>query len=210
VIERLNQFADPNAIIVTDVGQNQMWAAQYCQYRYPRQFLSSGGLGTMGFGLPAAMGAALGNPKTQVICIAGDGGIQMNIQELATCSINRIPVKILVLNNSYLGMVRQWQDLFWDKKYSRVCLRQTPDCPPECRGSRDDCPGGYLPDLVKVAEANGMRGFRATCKAEVDKVLKKGLTEKGPVLMEFFINREENVYPMVSAGKPLTEIMMGD
>ena len=210
VIERLNQFADPNAIVVTDVGQNQMWAAQYCQYRYPRKFLSSGGLGTMGFGLPAAMGAALGNPQTQVICIAGDGGIQMNIQELATCSINRIPVKILVLNNNFLGMVRQWQDLFWDKKYSRVCLRQNPDCPSECRGPSDDCPGGYLPDLVKVAEANGMRGFRATGKAEVDQVLTQGLAEKGPVLMEFFINREENVYPMVSAGKPLTEIMMGD
>jgi acetolactate synthase-1/2/3 large subunit len=210
VIERLNQFADPNSIVVTDVGQNQMWAAQYCHYRYPRTFLSSGGLGTMGFGLPAAMGAALGNPKTQVVCIAGDGGIQMNIQELATCSINRIPVKILVLNNSYLGMVRQWQDLFWDKKYSRVCLRQTPDCPPECRGPKDDCPGGYLPDLVRVAEANGMRGYRAAGKAEVDKVLKKGLAEKGPVLMEFFINREENVYPMVSSGKPLSEIMMGD
>ncbi|MDO9548552.1 MAG: biosynthetic-type acetolactate synthase large subunit [Candidatus Marinimicrobia bacterium] len=210
VIERLNEFVNNDAIIVTDVGQHQMWSALYCHYRHPRKFLSSGGLGTMGFGLPAAMGAAVANPDTQVVCISGDGGIQMNIQELATCAINRIPVKVIVLNNFYLGMVRQWQDLFWDKKYSQVCLQQTPDCPDECRGPSGNCPPQYLPDLVKVAEANGMIGYRAKTNAEVDEVLKKGLAEEGPVLMEFFVNREENVFPMVSAGKPLSDMMTGD
>ncbi len=210
VIERLNEFTNTDSIIVTDVGQHQMWSALYCHYRHPRKFLSSGGLGTMGFGLPAAMGAAVANPDTQVICISGDGGIQMNIQELATCAINRIPVKVIVLNNSYLGMVRQWQDLFWKKRYSRVCLMETPDCPDECHGPQGDCPKKYIPDLVKVSEANGMRGYRAENKDEVDKVLQKGLSDDGPVLMEFFVNREENVFPMVSAGKPLSEMMMGD
>ena len=210
VIERLNEFINNDAIIVTDVGQQQMWSALYCHYRHPRKFLSSGGLGTMGFGLPAAMGAAVANPGTQVVCISGDGGIQMNIQELATCAINRIPVKVVVLNNFYLGMVRQWQDLFWDKKYSRVCLLQTPDCPDECRGPSGNCPPKYLPDLVKIAEANGMNGYRAKTRTEVDEVLKMGLADEGPVLMEFFVNREENVFPMVSAGKSLSDMMIGD
>lgn len=210
VLEEINKVIDPSAILVTDVGQNQMWAALHCHHRQPRKFLTSGGLGTMGFGLPAAMGAAIANPGTQVVCIAGDGGIQMNIQELATCSINRIPVKIVVLNNAYLGMVRQWQELFWEKRYSRVCLMQGPDCPEECQGPRDDCPQLYIPDLVKVAEANGMRGFRANTQAEVPETLRKGLAEEGPVLMEFSIKREENVFPMVSAGKPLTDIIIGE
>jgi len=210
VIERLNSVIDKDAILVTDVGQNQMWSALHYNYRYPRKFLSSGGLGTMGFGLPAAMGAAFGNPDTQVVCISGDGGIQMNIQEFATCAINRIPVKIIVLNNAYLGMVRQWQDLFWNKRYAQVCLQRGPDCPDECHGSDENCPTNYLPDLVKVAEANGMTGYRAKTKTEVDEVLKRGLAEEGPVLMEFFVNREENVFPMVSAGKPLSDMMTGE
>lgn len=210
ILEEINKVIDPDAILVTDVGQNQMWAALHCHHRHPRKFLTSGGLGTMGFGLPAAMGAAIGNPGTQVVCVAGDGGIQMNIQELATCAINRIPVKVVVLNNTYLGMVRQWQELFWKKRYSRVCLMQGPDCPEECQGPRDDCPKLYIPDLVKVAEANSMRGFRAKTQAEVPATLKKGLAEEGPVLMEFTIKREENVFPMVSAGKPLTDIIIGE
>ncbi len=209
VIERLNEFAEKDAIIVTDVGQQQMWTALYYHHRLPRHFLSSGGLGTMGFGLPAAMGAAVANPGTQVVCIAGDGGIQMNIQELATCAINKIPVKVIVLNNAFLGMVRQWQDLFWEKRYSQTCLKHGPDCPPECRGPNGNCPPRYLPDLMKIADANGMVGYRATSKVEVDEILQKGLAEEGPVLMEFFVNREENVYPMISSGKPLTEIIMG-
>ncbi len=210
IINRLNDLIDPNAIVVTDVGQHQMWTAMFHHYRKPRHFLSSGGLGTMGFGLPAAMGAALGNPDKQVVCITGDGGIQMNIQELATCAINHFPVKVIVINNAYLGMVRQWQELFWDKKYSQVCLKRGIDCPPECRGLDENCPPDYIPDFVKVAEANSMTGFRISEPKDVDKTLKKGLDHSGPVLMEFLVSREENVFPMVSAGKPLTDIITGE
>lgn len=210
VIDALNQVIDPEAIVVTDVGQHQMWTALYHHFRKPRHFLSSGGLGTMGFGLPAAMGAALGNPDKQVVCITGDGGLQMNIQELATCAINRFPVKIIVINNAYLGMVRQWQDLFWNKKYSQVCLKRGPDCPQECRGLDEHCPPDYIPDFVKVAEANSVKGLRAAKPGEVLPTLKKGLQHTGPVLMEFLVSREENVYPMVSAGKPLTDILTGE
>lgn len=164
----------------------------------------------MGFGLPAAIGAAMGNPDKQVVCITGDGGLQMNIQELATAAINRFPVKIIVINNAYLGMVRQWQELFWDKKYSQVCLKRGPDCPPECRGLNENCPPDYIPDFVKVAEANSVKGLRASKPADVIPILKKGLEEPGPVLMEFMVSREENVLPMVSAGKPLTDIITGE
>lgn len=207
VIDRINNHIKSDSIIVTDVGQHQMWAALYCQHKKPRSFLSSGGLGTMGFGLPAAMGAAAAYPKRLVVNIAGDGSIQMNIQELATCAINKIPVKIAVLNNSYLGMVRQWQDLFWDRNYSKTCLKQNADCPEDCKGPRKDCPQLYLPDLVKVAEANGMKGLRALKPSEVDPVLKEGLATKGPVLMEFMVKSTENVYPMVPPGKSIDEII---
>ena len=164
----------------------------------------------MGYGLPAAIGAAVAHPERTVVNIAGDGSIQMNIQELATCAINEIPVKIAVLNNSYLGMVRQWQELFWEKNYSKTCLRQRPGCPEECRGPGKDCPHIYLPDLVKVAEANGLRGLRATKPSEVDPVLKEGLKINGPVLMEFMVKALENVFPMVPSGKSLDEMIKGE
>lgn len=209
VLEEVNRLVDPSAIMVTDVGQNQMWAALYYRHRYPRKFVTSGGLGTMGFGLPAAMGVAIGNPDKQVICIAGDGGVQMNIQELATCAINRIPVKLVVLNNTYLGMVRQWQELFWEKRYSRTSLTKDLDSPEDIYDQGEDGSKAYIPDLVKVAEANGMRGYRAKSQDEVEEVLRKGLAAEGPVLMEFAIRREENVFPMVAPGKPLSEIMIG-
>ncbi len=210
VVDRINLLADSNAIIVTDVGQNQMWAALYYRHRKPRLFLSSGGLGTMGFGLPAAMGAAIACPGQQVINISGDGGIQMNIQELATCAINKIPVKVIVLNNSYLGMVRQWQDLFWEKRYSGTCLKRGPDCPKNCTGPRKECPLLYIPDFVKVAEANGLKGFRATKPSDVDSTLNRGFNENGPVLMEFMVSKLENVFPMVPAGKPINQILSGE
>ena len=210
VVDRISNLVDSDAIIVTDVGQHQMWAALYYNHNKPRSFLSSGGLGTMGFGLPAAMGAAMAHPKRQVVNIAGDGGIQMNIQELATCAINRIPVKIVVLNNSFLGMVRQWQELFWKKHYSKTCLRQGPDCPQKCKGPGKDCPQIYVPDLVKVAEANRLKGLRATMPSEVDPVLEEGFKTKGPFLMEFMVKAFENVYPMVPPGGSINEILMGD
>jgi len=210
VIDRISQIADSDTIIVTDVGQHQMWAALFYQHKKPRSFLSSGGLGTMGYGLPAAMGAAMAFPDRMVVSISGDGSIQMNIQELATCAINKIPVKIAVLNNSYLGMVRQWQDLFWEKRYSSTCLKRGPDCPKNCTGPRKECPLLYLPDFVKVAEANGVKGFRAVKPTEVDSILEEGLKVEGPALMEFMVRKVENVYPMVPAGKSINEILSGD
>lgn len=210
VIDRISQIADSDTIIVTDVGQHQMWSALFYQHKKPRSFLSSGGLGTMGYGLPAAMGAAMAFPDRMVVSISGDGSIQMNIQELATCAINKIPVKIAVLNNSYLGMVRQWQDLFWEKRYSSTCLKRGPDCPKNCTGPRKECPLLYLPDFVKVAEANGVKGFRAVKPTEVDSVLEEGLKVEGPALMEFMVRKVENVYPMVPAGKSINEILSGD
>ena len=210
VIDRISQIADSDTIIVTDVGQHQMWSALFYQHKKPRSFLSSGGLGTMGYGLPAAMGAAMAFPDRMVVSISGDGSIQMNIQELATCAINKIPVKIAVLNNSYLGMVRQWQDLFWEKRYSSTCLKRGPDCPKNCTGPRKECPLLYLPDFVKVAEANGVKGFRAVKPTEVDSVLEEGLKVEGPALMEFMVRKVENVYPMVPAGKSINEILSGE
>ncbi len=209
VIERISELSKDDAIIVTDVGQHQMFAALYYQHKSPRCFLSSGGLGTMGYGLPAAMGASLAYPKRQVIGIIGDGGFQMNIQELATCAINNIPVKAIILNNQYLGMVRQWQDLFWNKRYSKVCLKQTPNCPPNCQGPNPDCPEVYRPDFVKVAEANGVKGLRASNVEELDTVLKEGFAHPGPVVIECIVRKEENVYPMVPGGKPIDEILLG-
>lgn len=212
VIDRINHFSKDDTIIVTDVGQHQMWCALFYKHRKPRTFLSAGGLGPMGFGLPAAMGASVAFPDRTVISVSGDGGIQMNIQELATCSVNKIPVKIIVINNSFLGMVRQWQDLFWDKNYSFTCLRQGPGCPDKCKGPSGECEYArpYFPDFVKVAEANGIKGLRATKASEVDAVLQEGINSDGPVLMEFMVKKTENVYPMVPAGKSLDEIIMGE
>ncbi len=208
VLEKLSEMTKDNAIIVTDVGQHQMFSALFYEHKNPRCFISSGGLGTMGFGLPAAMGATLANPGREVVAVCGDGGFQMSIQELATCAINKIPVKALVINNQYLGMVRQWQELFWDKKYSKVCLKQTPDCPPECKGPNPLCPEVYLPDFVKVAEANGVMGLRAENARELEAMLEKGLAHNGPVVMECIVRKEENVYPMVPGGKAIDEMLL--
>lgn len=205
VIDKLYRVTGGEAVIATEVGQHQMWAAQYFLYSRPRLLLTSGGLGTMGFGMPAAMGAAMSHPGIPVVDIAGDGSIQMNIQELATLSINRIPVKIIILNNEYLGMVRQWQDMFYDKRYSSTCLRGGRLC--------DDCPGpencekAYIPDFVALAESYGIPAFRAKQPGEVEKTLRDGLGVDGPALMEFIVSQEENVYPMVPAGKPIDEIL---
>jgi acetolactate synthase-1/2/3 large subunit len=206
VIEQLYQLTkDRDVLIATEVGQHQMWTAQYYKFARPRTFLSSGGLGTMGFGLPAAMGASLGCNRKNVINVAGDGSIQMNIQELATIAINQIPVKIVILNNEYLGMVRQWQELFWKRRYSSTCLRGGT----LCEGCSDPahCRKKYIPDFVKLAESYGMPGYRASKTAEVVQVLRQGLDVDGPALMEFAVANEENVYPMVPAGKPIDQAM---
>ncbi len=189
VIQKLRELSDDDAIIATDVGQHQMWTAQFFQFNRPRTLLSSGGLGTMGYGLPAAMGAQAAFPDRQVIAICGDGGVQMNIQEMATLVQNRLPVKIVILNNNFLGMVRQWQELFFDKRYSQTCME--------------------LPiDYIKLADAYGAKGFLATKPDEVEKVIRQGFAEKGPVIMEFKVAREEKVLPMVPAGASLNEMVL--
>jgi len=187
VIQKLSEMTHGKAIMVSDVGQHQMWMAQFFRYVYPRTHLTSGGLGTMGFSLPAAMGATFAGRNLPVISVSGDGGIQMNIQELATIIQNKIPVKIIILNNGYLGMVRQWQELFWRKRYSHV----------EMTG----------PDYLKLAEAYGIPGLRATTTSEVDDVVKKLLETNGPVIAEFKVVKEDNVYPMIPAGQTYNEIM---
>lgn len=209
-IDSINEFIDENTIVVTDVGQHQMWSAQLIHHKKPRSFLSSGGLGTMGFGLPAAMGAALGCPEKQIINISGDGGIQMNIQELTTCAINNIPVKTIVINNTYLGMVRQLQDMFWDKRYSHTCLKQNINCPKNCNGPNENCPEVYLPDFVKIAEAMGVKGFRVKNLNELSKTLDKALNTEGPVLVEILVDKLANVFPMVPSGKKNNEMLLGD
>ena len=209
VIDLLNEVAPEDSIIVTDVGQHQMWAAQLYRYRYPRTLLTSGGLGTMGYGFPAAIGAAIGNPDKTVIVISGDGSIQMNIQEFATAHLNDVNVKVLIMNNAYLGMVRQWQDLFWNKRYAATCLKRRDGCPPKCDGSEVSCPEYYCPDFVKLAESYFIKGYRVRKTEEVKPILEKIMSYKGPAVVEFVVRREENVFPMVPAGKSLDEMLLG-
>ncbi len=189
VVEKLYELTKGEAIITTEVGQNQMWAAQYYHFDQPNHFITSGGLGCMGFGLPAAIGAQIACPDKLVIDIAGDGSIQMNIQEMATAVQYCLPIKVAILNNAYLGMVRQWQELFYDKRY--VCTDM-------------NC----APDFVKLAEAFGAVGLRASKPEEVEAVLKEGLSVPQPVIMDFKVDREESVYPMVPAGAPITEMLL--
>ncbi len=189
VVEKLYELTRGQAIITTEVGQNQMWAAQYYRFDRPDHFMTSGGLGCMGYGLPAAIGAQMACPQKTVVDIAGDGSIQMNSQELATAVQYGLPVKIVILNNRYLGMVRQWQELFYDKRYACTDM-------------------AHAPDFVKLAEAYGAVGLRATTPAEVIPVLEAGLSSPNVAIMDFWIDREECVYPMVPAGAPITEMLL--
>jgi len=208
VIEMINEVTKGKAVITTEVGQNQMWAAQFFNYTHPRTFISSGGLGTMGFGLPAAIGAKIGCPEKIVFDVAGDGSIQMNIQELATAVCNNIQVKIAILNNNYLGMVRQWQELFYGKRYSQTCLSRNSTCPKECNIPGGKCPQ-EIPDFVKLAEAYGAVGIRVEKKEDVIPALKKAIETPNTVVMDFRISKEENVFPMVPAGACLREMLDG-
>ena len=189
VVEKIYELTRGEALITTEVGQNQMWAVQFYRFNRPRTLFTSGGLGTMGYGLPAAIGVQIARPESLVFDIAGDGSIQMNIQELATAVQYRLPVKVAILNNGYLGMVRQWQELFYGKRYS--CSDMSAQ-----------------PDFVKLAEAYGAVGLRATRTEEVVPVLKEAIRTPKPVLIDFRIDREENVYPIVPAGAPLTEMIL--
>ncbi|CAH1206880.1 MULTISPECIES: biosynthetic-type acetolactate synthase large subunit [Paenibacillus] len=191
VIEMLNETTKGEAIVTTDVGQHQMWAAQYYKFNQPRSWVTSGGLGTMGFGFPSAIGAQMANPDRLVISINGDGGMQMCSQELAICAINNIPVKIVIINNQVLGMVRQWQELIYDNRYSHIDLAGSPD-------------------FVKLAEAYGVKGLRATNKEEAQRAWQEALDTDGPVVVEFVVSKEENVYPMVPQGATINQMLMGD
>jgi len=181
MIQALYEATGGDAIVTSDVGQHQMWTAQYYNFEKPRRWINSGGLGTMGFGLPAAMGAQVGCPDALVCCVSGDGSIQMNAQELATCAQNGIPVKVFILNNGYLGMVRQWQELFWDRRYSHVDM-------------------GSFPDFVKLAEAYGATGLRFESKHTLVDDIRKAIATPGPVVVDVRVTREENTYPMISPG----------
>lgn len=187
VIQTISDATQGNAVMVSDVGQHQMWMAQFFRYVHPRTHLTSGGLGTMGFSLPAAMGAAFARTDLPIVSMSGDGGIQMNIQELATIREHNVPVKIIIMNNGYLGMVRQWQELFWRKRYSHV----------EMMG----------PDYVKLGDAYGIPSFRATLSDEVEETVKKMFATEGPVIVEFKVVKEDNVYPMIPAGQTYHEII---
>jgi acetolactate synthase I/II/III large subunit len=189
VVEKLWEMTKGQAIIATEVGQNQMWTAQYYHFDQPNHFITSGGLGCMGFGLPAAIGAQIACPEKLVVDVAGDGSIQMNIQEMGTVMQYKLPVKIVILNNGYLGMVRQWQQLFYDSCYSCTQMIESPD-------------------FVRLAEAYGAVGLRATRPEEVEKTLREGLSSPGAVIMDFVVESEECVYPMVPSGKPITEMLL--
>jgi acetolactate synthase-1/2/3 large subunit len=200
----------PDAIVATEVGQNQMWAALFYTFRHPRSLLTSGGLGTMGYGFPAALGAQLGNPGRRVIDIAGDGSIQMNIQELATAVHQELPVIVAILNNGYLGMVRQWQELFCGERYSSTCLGQRSGCPADCNTPGEDCPP-YVPDFVKLAEAYGAVGLRVCSPDQIGPALAEAAAvRKRPVLIDFLIEPEANVYPMVPPGAGIAEMIFAE
>ena len=189
VIRELSRLSGENTIVATDVGQHQMWSAQHFVIREPRAFITSGGLGTMGYGFPAAIGAKLAAPDKKVICITGDGSFQMNIQELATAVYNKIDITIALINNGCLGMVRQWQDIFYEKRYSHTSMAGSPD-------------------FVRVAEAYGAKGLRASDEKTATAAITQAMTEKGPVLIDFVVDPEENVYPMVAPNRPINEIII--
>jgi acetolactate synthase I/II/III large subunit len=188
MIEALYEATKGDAIVVSDVGQHQMWTAQRFHFARPRRWINSGGLGTMGFGLPAAMGAQVGCPDDTVVCVAGDGSVQMNMQELATCAEEKIPIKVFIMNNGYLGMVRQWQELFWDKRYSQVDM-------------------GKYPDFVKLADAYGATGIRLTDKTTLVADMREALATEGPVLVDVRVTREENTYPMIAPGQAARDMV---
>jgi acetolactate synthase-1/2/3 large subunit len=191
VIEALHRVTGGDAFVTSDVGQHQMWAAQYYKFKEPRRWINSGGLGTMGFGLPAAMGVQMAHPDAMVACVSGEGSIQMNIQELSTCKENKLPIKVILLNNGYLGMVRQWQEFFYEERYSESYVAS-------------------LPDFVKLAEAYGHVGMRIEKPEDVEPALVKAFTEHKDqfVFMNFITDPRENVYPMIPAGKGLSEMIL--
>ena len=207
VMEGINAAFD-RGIITTDVGQHQMWATQYIELNEHKKFITSGGLGTMGFGFPAAVGAKIANPDQPVVCITGDGGFQMNMQEMATAIAEDAPVIVCLLNNQYLGMVRQMQQLFYGKRYAATCLRRRKGCPDTCKGPNEACPP-YVPDFVKFAECYGAHGIRVTEEAHIQEAFAQAKrNEDAPTLIEFMIATDELVLPMVKGGNPMSEMIL--
>lgn len=197
-----------DSVIVTDVGQNQLWTTQYIDLDENRQLLTSGGLGTMGYGFPAAMGAQLGNPEKKVIAISGDGGFQMNIQEMVTAVVLELPLILVVFNNGYLGNVRQWQELYFNKRYSSTCLRYRKSCERDCMNPDKSCPK-YTPDFVKLAESYDAKGIRVEKEEDIEKAFAfADANTKGPTIIEFIIDPKANVWPMVPAGNTLDNMIM--
>lgn len=207
VIRSINRL-EGSLFVATDVGQNQLWATQFLELSKDRRLLTSGGLGTMGYGLPAALGAKIGNPDKTVVLITGDGGLQMNMQELATAVVCGLPVIICVLNNGWLGNVRQWQEMFFDHRYSATCLRRRSSCPADCQEPGPDCPP-YTPDFIKLAESFGITGIRVTKEEEIQPALQTAEASKdAPVLIEFLIAWDDNVLPIVPPGSPIDHMIM--
>ena len=207
IMEHINKEF-PHSIYVTDVGQHQMWATQYLELDSWHQLITSGGLGTMGFGLPAAIGAKIGNPDKEVVCFSGDGGLQMNIQEMATAVVQEAPVIICVFNNYYLGMVRQMQQLFYGKRYEATCLRRRNGCPANCKGPNASCPP-YTPDFIALAKSYGAHGIRVEREEDIQAALDEARTYKeAPTIIEFMIATDEIVLPMVKSGNPMSEMIL--
>ena len=208
IIQEINRVFE-DAVITTDVGQNQLWTTQFLELTDKKQMLTSGGLGTMGYGLPAAIGAKIGNPNKDVIAICGDGGIQMNIQEMATAVVYELPIIICILNNGYLGNVRQWQEMFYKKRYSCTCLRYRKSCAAFCNTPSACCPD-YIPDFVQLTESYGAKAFRVQRPEDIKTTLEEAKgTKKVPTVIEFIIDPEENVLPIVPPGNPLSDMIMG-
>lgn len=206
VIGEINMVFE-RAVITTDVGQNQMWTTQFLELNDKKQLITSGGLGTMGYGFPAAIGAKLGSPDKDVISICGDGGFQMNLQEIATAVAYELPVVVCILNNGYLGNVRQWQEMFYDKHYSSTCTRYRQGCSLECSGPSSDCPE-FFPDFVRLAESYGAKGIRVRKLEDIRTALSEAKkTKKVPTVIEFILGREDNVLPIVPPGNPLNSMI---
>ncbi len=211
IIDSINRNFD-DVIVTTDVGQNQLWTTQYLELNENKKLITSGGLGTMGFGFPSAIGAKIGFPNRDVVCISGDGGVQMNIQELATAVAYEIPVILCIFNNGYLGNVRQMQEILYDKHYSTVCLKYRKGC--DCTTARNEpncnkCQSTYTPDFIKLAESYGAKGIRVNREEEIDSAFAEARkNKKTPTIIEFIIEREENVLPMVQTGKPLSHMII--
>lgn len=207
IIKKINEMFK-NSVVITDVGQNQLWTTQYLELDENRQMLTSGGFGTMGYGFPAAIGAKLGNPDKDVICISGDGGMQMNIQEMATAVALELPLILCVLNNSCLGNVRQWQEMFYKKRYSSTCLRYRKSCAQNCKNADIECPK-YTPDFMKLAQSYDAKGIRVNKTEDIEKAFEEAKSNnKGPTIIEFIIEKEANVLPIVPGGNSLSEMIM--